>query len=78
MLPNGCYMHLIQCAGLQSGMSESKNEDVEIQEIAAEDMKIILNYTYGILNALPEERLHPLIRAVDRLQVCYPSNKDNT
>ena len=54
-------------------MSESKNEVVEIKEIAAEDMKIILKYIYGILGALPEERLHHLILAADRLQACYPS-----
>ena len=37
-------------------------------------MKIILNYIYGILDALPEERLHHLILAADRLQACDPSS----
>ena len=52
-------------------MSESKSDVVEIQEIAAEDMQTILKYIYGTLNALPEERLHHLILATDRLQACY-------
>ena len=49
-------------------MSESRSEVVEIQEIAAEDMKTILSYIHGMLDALPEERLHHLILAADRLQ----------
>ena len=55
-------------------MSESHSEVVEIQDIAAEDMEIILKYVYGMLDALPEERLHPLILAADRLQACSPSS----
>ncbi len=55
-------------------MPNSRSKVVEIQEIAAEDMKTILNYIYGILDALPEERLHHLILAADRLQACDPSS----
>ena len=54
-------------------MSESRSEIVEIQEVAAEDMNIILKYIYGTLDALPEERLHHLVLAADRLQACYPA-----
>ena len=46
---------------------------MEIQEVAAEDMNIILKYIYGTLDALPEERLHHLVLAADRLQACYPA-----
>jgi len=49
-------------------MSESKSEVVEILEIAAEDINIILKYIYGMLDAHPGERLHHLILATDRLQ----------
>ena len=55
-------------------MSESESEVVEIQEIAAEDMKIILKYIYGMLDSLPEGRLHHLILAADRLQALNPTS----
>ena len=55
-------------------MSESNSEVVEIQEIATEDMSIILRYIYGTLDAIPEERLHPLILAADRLQAWCPTS----
>ncbi|CAL5227107.1 g10014 [Coccomyxa viridis] len=54
---------------MQSGMSESTSKVVEIQEVAAEDMKIILDFIYGVLDNLPEERLQTLVLAADRLQV---------
>ena len=37
--------------------------------MAAEDMKIILKYIYGELDAFPEERVQSLLLATDRLQV---------
>ncbi len=58
---------------MQSGMSESTSKVVEIQEVAAEDMKIILDFIYGVLDNLPEERLQTLVLAADRLQVLYAS-----
>ena len=50
-------------------MSESKSNIIEIQEVAAKDMKVILKYIHGVLDALPEERLQSLVLATDRLQV---------
>ena len=44
---------------------------MEIQEVAAEDMKIILDFIYGVLDTLPDERLQTLVLAADRLQVLY-------
>ncbi len=53
----------------QSEMSESKSAIVEIQDVAVEDMKVILNFIYGVLLATPDsdERLHSLVLAIDRL-----------
>ena len=56
-------------AGLQRGWSESKNNVVKIQEVAATDMKIVLQFINGELALIPEERLHSLVLATDRLQV---------
>ena len=39
--------------------------------MAAEDMEVILKYIYGVLDALPEERLYSLILEADRLQVQF-------
>ena len=50
-------------------MSESRSDVVEIQEVAAEDMEVILKFIYGVLDAAPEERLQSLVLATDRLQV---------
>lgn len=50
-------------------MSESRSDIVEIQEIAAEDMEVILKFIYGVLDAIPEDRLRSLVLATDRLQV---------
>ena len=36
---------------VQSGMSESKSDIVEIQDVAIEDMKTILDFIYGVLEA---------------------------
>lgn len=33
-------------------------------------MKLILRFIYGKLDAIPEDRLHSLVLATDRLQVC--------
>ncbi len=52
-------------------MSESTSKVVEIQEVAAEDMKVILDFIYGVLDTLPQDRLQALICATDRLQVLY-------
>ena len=54
---------------MQPGMTESTSGVVEIQEVALQDMATVLNFIYGVLYALPEERLQPLILATDRLQV---------
>ena len=62
-------VHSVRHADLQSGMSESKSNIIEIQEVAVEDMKVILKYIHGVLDALPEERLQSLVLATDRLQV---------
>ena len=64
-------MHSVERAGLQSGMSESNSAIVELCDIPAEDIKIILKYIYGELEALPEERLHHLIAAADHLEACH-------
>ena len=61
---------------LQSGMSESGSNVVEIQEVAAEDMKVILKFIYGKLKAIPGDRLQSLVLATDRLQVCIGSDGD--
>ena len=54
---------------LQSGMSDSKSDVVEIQDIALEDMKVILDFIYGVLEAAPDsdKQLHSLVLAIDRL-----------
>lgn len=62
-------------------MSESRSDVVDIQEIAAEDMEVILKFIYGVLDAAPEERLLSLVLATDRLQVkfltfCSGSERD--
>lgn len=54
---------------------------MDIQEIAAEDMEVILKFIYGVLDAAPEERLLSLVLATDRLQVkfltfCSGSERD--
>ena len=67
--PTSCLVHLVKHADLQSGMSESASDTVDIQEVAAEDMEIILKFIYGVLDALPEDRLQSLVLATDRLQV---------
>ena len=53
----------------QSEMSESKSAIVEIQDVAVEDMKVILNFIYGVLLATPDsdERFPLLVLAIDRL-----------
>ena len=53
----------------QSGMSESTSDIVEIQDVAIEDMKVIINFIYGVLEATPDsdEWLHSLTLAIDRL-----------
>ena len=52
-------------------MSESRSDVVEIQEVAAEDMEVILKFIYGVLDAAPEEQLQSLVLATDRLQVRF-------
>ena len=44
---------------------------MEIQEVAAEDMEVILKFIYGVLDAAPEEQLQSLVLATDRLQVRF-------
>ena len=61
--------HTDEHADLQSGMSESKSDAVEIHEIAIRDMEIIIKFIYGVLDAIPEEQLQSLLLACDRLQV---------
>ncbi len=56
-------------AGLQTGWTESEEHVVEIQEVAAADMQIVLQFVNGELAAIPKERLHSLVLATDRLQV---------
>ena len=56
---------------------ESASDTVEIEEVAAEDMEIILKFIYGVLDALPEERLQSLVLATDRLQVRYLPSTDS-
>ena len=51
-------------------MSESTSNIVEIQEVAVEDMGIILKFIYGDLDVIPGDRLQSLVLATDRLQVC--------
>ena len=62
---NGCC----DIPDLQSGMSESKSDIVHIQEVAAEDMEVILKFLYGVLDDIPEARLPSLVAATNRLQV---------
>ena len=61
---------------VQSGMSESKSDIVEIQDVAIEDMKTILDFIYGVLEAggTPDsvKRLHSLLLAIDCLGVQVP------
>ena len=58
-------------ADLQSGMSESSSEVVEINEVAIKDMEVILRYIYGVLDAIPGEQLQSVLLASDRLQAHY-------
>ena len=44
--------------------------------MAAEDMKVILKFIYGELDAIPRDRLQSLVLATDRLQVCTGSDGD--
>ena len=42
---------------------------MEIQEVAAADMQVVLQFINGELAIVPKERLHSLVLATDRLQV---------
>ena len=55
--------------GMQSAMTGSKNNIVVIQDVATEDMNIVLKYMYGELDAIPEDRLHSLVLATKHMQV---------
>lgn len=54
---------------MQSGIAESRKKIVQIHEVDAEDMELILKYIYGTLHTIPEARLQSLFLATDRLQV---------
>jgi len=53
----------------QSAMADSTSASVEIKEIDAGDMEIILKYLYGKLDKIPEDRLPSLMLATDRFAV---------
>ncbi len=57
---------------MQSAMTGSKNNIVDIQDVAAEDIKVVVRYMYGELDAIPEDRLHSLVLATKRMQVQTP------
>lgn len=54
---------------LQSGIPNGKVDVFEVKEIAAKDMKIILYFIYGVLDAIPMDQLQSLVLATHRLQV---------
>ena len=56
-------------AELQSGMSDSKSNIVEIPDVAAEDMEVILKFIYGVLDTTLEQQWPSLLLATERLQV---------
>ena len=64
-----CLLHTFKCDDAQSEMSESTSEVVELHDIAAKDMEVIIRFIYGVLDALPGEQLQSLLLASDRLQV---------
>ena len=70
-----CLMHTVEHADMQSEMSESRSEVVEVHEVATKDMEVIIKFIYGRLNAIPEEQLQSLLLACDRLQVRRSHNQ---
>ena len=44
---------------------------MEIQEVAAADMQMVLQFINGELAAVPKERLHSLVLATDHMQVLF-------
>ena len=57
-------------------MLESESDAVEIHDVATTDMEAIIKFIYGKLDVIPEEQLHSLSLACDRLQVycCHATN----
>ena len=53
----------------QSAMADSTSASVEIKEVDAGDMEIILKYLNGKLGKIPEDRLSSLLLATDRFEV---------
>ena len=53
-------------------MQDEVEENVfEIKEVIPDDMELILKYYYGVLDAIPEERVESLLLATDYLGVCW-------
>lgn len=50
-------------------MADSMSASVEIKEVDAGDMEIILKYLYGKLDRIPEDTLPSLLLATDRFEV---------